>query len=164
MENRTQSQQPGDSWRPQWPKRSWMLALRNRLAAMYGHRFQTLNDEGSILLWTEIWAQGLAGITGEQMRHGLGSAQRNYPDFPPTLPQFRKCCEDLPRPNPPRLDPPSIDRERALAAIARIKALIGKPRQPGKWWAEKIVAQHARGVDGNDYALRLAREALATES
>lgn len=131
---------------------------------MYGHRFQTLNDEGSILLWTEIWAQGLAGITGDQMRHGLGSAQRNYPDFPPTLPQFRQCCEDLPRPAPRRLDPPPGDRERALASIARIKALIGKPRRPGKGWAEKIAARHAHGMVVDDYALRLAREALANDN
>ena len=160
IQNSTSTRPAGDCWPKHWLPRHWAMALHRKFSLMYLSRFtSTFPDQETVLEWASLWAEHLSGLTGEQIKFGLDFCAQRL-EWPPTTAEFRQCCEALPRPAPPRLDPPSIDRERALAAIARIKALIGTPRRPGKGWAEKIVARHARGMVVNDYALRLAREAL----
>jgi hypothetical protein len=45
--------------------------------------------EGIEELATKEWAEGLSGLTGAQIRKGLGNLEG---EWPPSLPEFRKAC------------------------------------------------------------------------
>lgn len=59
---------------------------------MYGYRFASLfKSQNDIDLWREVWGEGLAGVTAEQIRNALAQCQSKC-EWPPTLPEFRNLC------------------------------------------------------------------------
>ena len=67
---------------------SWISALFKKLQAIYGSKWNASIDGIEDVAVTE-WSQGLAGITGEQLRKGLDNLDD---DWPPSLPAFRAAC------------------------------------------------------------------------
>lgn len=63
------------------------------MQANYGSRWVQQTGTGDALkLSHQVWAEKLAGLTDEQIKHGFD----NLPDdFPPTPKKFRKLCQDL---------------------------------------------------------------------
>ena len=162
MENSTQKCQPlADSWNPQWPKKSWMLALRNRLTAIYGNGLTTLSDDANRSLWIETWAQGLSGVSGEQLRFGLEQAAKDTKSFPPTLGTFRSWCISTPKAQEalPKEDWESTEGH-AEECMIKIKEMLSNPRPAGKWWAREILAKVEAGGSVTMTQQRMAEEAL----
>ena len=64
--------------------------LFSKMQVRYGHKWtsQHSNSEIQLLALTE-WAEGLAGLTNEEIKTGL---DRWDGDWPPSLPEFRKAC------------------------------------------------------------------------
>ena len=65
-----------------------MAALFAKLQGRYGTKF-VAQFEGIERVAMDEWAQGLSGITGEQIATGLRLWQE---DWPPSLPEFRNAC------------------------------------------------------------------------
>lgn len=75
---------------------NWISALFLRFQAIYGHKF-TSTIQGIEDIATTEWANGMAGITGEQIKCGLEKCaqkklQSGEQDWPPTLAEFRALC------------------------------------------------------------------------
>mgnify|MGYP003662022129 CR=1 FL=1 len=164
MESTTKLQQQEDSWNPQWPKKSWMLALRNRLQMTYGNRFQGQTDDASVLLWVETWGQGLAGITGEQLKWGLEQASKDEGSFPPTLGVFRSWCLHMPQAHVPQLEHQWQRSTVAEQSIEKIRKLLSAPHRPNRQWAYKIMEKIERGEPVILIARQMAEEALKWDS
>ena len=67
---------------------NWVSALFLKFQRRYPHKWASAIDgdeEGTI----KEWANYLAGLTGEQIKHGLESWDE---DWPPSAIEFRKCC------------------------------------------------------------------------
>ena len=67
---------------------SWVSALFKKLQARYGHKWSTCIEGIEEMAVTE-WSQGLAGLTGEQIKKGLDNLTDGWP---PSLPEFRAAC------------------------------------------------------------------------
>ncbi len=67
---------------------SWVSALFKKFQMRYGHRWvsaiEGIEEETAI-----EWQEGLRGITGEQIKHGLNSWDG---DWPPSREEFKKAC------------------------------------------------------------------------
>lgn len=44
----------------------------------------------------KLWAHGLAGLTLEQLRHGIAELKHSESNFPPSMPVFRRTCIGIP--------------------------------------------------------------------
>ena len=60
-----------------------------RFQVRYGHKFTGCIDGLEELAVIE-WSEGLAGLTGEQIKKGLTTWAS---EWPPSLPEFRAACE-----------------------------------------------------------------------
>lgn len=81
---------------------NWISTLFLRFQSIYGHKF-TSTIQGIEDIATTEWANGMAGITGEQIKCGLEKCAKKKlnpgeQDWPPTLAEFRALC--LPEPIP----------------------------------------------------------------
>jgi hypothetical protein len=74
--------------------RTWIAALFNRLRSIYGSRLEqaygTVDSEDLVM----IWSQTLAPYSGADLKMALEGVGDSYPEYPPTLPQFRMLCRD----------------------------------------------------------------------
>ena len=103
----------------------WIAALFGKFAVRYGHKWTSAYPESLLAAAVQEWAEGLGGLTGQQLRRGLDMWDE---DWPPSLSEFRKACLPSPeyrtaayRPFPPMLpkpgaDPDLVRREMAEAA------------------------------------------------
>ena len=78
----------------------------------------------------DAWQTGLAGLSGEQIKAGLNRTLDTYPDWPPTLGQFKALCRVPATPAAHRL---YLVDKRPVAPIpphlrAEIDALVDKMR------------------------------------
>lgn len=78
------------------------------------------------------WANGLAGMTGEQIRCGLDTWGEPWP---PSLPEFRKACKGKDdwqhrtaayKPFPRALPKPKADADKARAEIEKMRQCLGQ--------------------------------------
>lgn len=67
---------------------SWVSALFAKFQVRYGHKWVSTIEGIEETAVTE-WSQGLAGLTGEQIKFGLDSL---VDEWPPSLPAFRAAC------------------------------------------------------------------------
>ena len=67
---------------------SWVSALFAKFQVRYGHKWVSVIEGIEETAVTE-WSQGLAGLTGEQIKFGLDNLTD---DWPPSLPTFRNAC------------------------------------------------------------------------
>lgn len=66
----------------------WISALFKRFQVRYGHKFTSSIDGLEVIAVAE-WANGLAGVTGKQIKRGLENWKGPWP---PSLPEFREAC------------------------------------------------------------------------
>lgn len=139
----------------------WVDRLFERFAAMYGkHWFdqwaQTPMDDVKA-----VWAEDLAGMSGEQIRKALDHCKANN-KFPPTCPEFAGLCKAfapametgnrLPAPRGGEMDP------KVRAEIARF--LDPQRKRDPKDWARQILKEHAAGTYRHLVGIENARRAL----
>lgn len=67
-----------------------------RMAEIYGYRWTSAFGESADTGAGETWAKGLRGITGEQLANGLNACLASADPWPPTLPEFKARCFDIP--------------------------------------------------------------------
>jgi len=108
---------------------TWTSALFKRFQAIYGHKF-TSSIEGIEDVATQEWANGMAGITGEQIKNGLASCAKRAlyqgdKDWPPTLAEFRSMCipEKIPAAHRDfkQLPKPPQDKDKVALAIEAMR-------------------------------------------
>lgn len=66
----------------------WIAALFKKLQARYGHKWSTA-IEGIEKVAVNEWAEGLAGLSGDQIKHGLDNWNESWP---PSMPEFKNVC------------------------------------------------------------------------
>ena len=79
----------------------------------YGHKWSSLFPDGDLALYEEsksMWAEEMGGLSMEQIKYALDIVVDNYPEWPPTVGQFKQLCklsEIEPDYVPMKLDNPS---------------------------------------------------------
>jgi len=162
MENSTSISPQGKVWPERWLKKSWIRGLYQKFSLLYLQRFTgNFPDEETIEEWCEVWAGGLSGMSGDQLRHGLGYVGQ-HSEWPPSIAEFRAACESLPKPVLPSLERPrGAATAHGLAQIAKINEMLAEGfRPPGKWWAHDIMARVERGERLLPVQIQYAMEAL----
>ena len=86
LTNSTRS--PGETSKPTALPLNWVSALFKKLQAAYGHKWTAAID-GIEEVAVQEWADGLAGLSGEQIKRGLITWREPWP---PSLPEFRAAC------------------------------------------------------------------------
>ena len=71
-----------------WMPTQWVAALFRKFQARYGHRW-TSAIEGIERVAVQEWAEGLRGMTADQVKTGLATWGG---EWPPSLPEFRGAC------------------------------------------------------------------------
>lgn len=98
------------------PRPAVLRRLWERMAALYHHRWTSAlgdmpqGDDGSLTVAGDTWARGLAGITPEQVGQGVDACLTRSDAWPPTLPEFRALC----------LQVPSFDETRLHVTTSRV--------------------------------------------
>ena len=91
----------------------------------YGHKWSSLFPDGDLALYEEsksMWAEEMGGLSMEQIKYALDIVVDNYPEWPPTVGQFKQLCklsEIEPDYVAPRLDNPSKP-ETVAASMAEM--------------------------------------------
>ena len=73
-----------------------MRRLWQRMAEIYGHRWTSAYGDDAGASPGQTWAKGLAGLTAEQIGHGVTAALASADPWPPSLPEFRRLCFGVP--------------------------------------------------------------------
>lgn len=105
---------------------SWIDKLFSRFSAMYGRKFADLWSDCNLKDVKAIWAEDLAGLSGEEIKRGLDACKTRT--FPPTLPEFVTLCR------------PPMDYE-ALYISAANALNDGHWKTKLAYWATKSVGQ-----------------------
>jgi len=66
----------------------WITELFKKWQGRYGNKWLSA-IEGIEKIAVAEWSEQLAGLTGEQIKHGLDSWTE---DWPPSAPEFKKIC------------------------------------------------------------------------
>lgn len=103
---------------------AWTDQLFARLSLRYGAAFLRQWPDADVAAVKADWGAVLDHTPAEAIAHAL-----RY--LPSTLPlnalQFRDLCRQAPRAEPPRLEPPPMDRHAAAAALAAAKQVLQAP-------------------------------------
>jgi len=103
----------------------WISALFKRFQVRYGHKF-TGSIDGLEEMAVKEWAEGLAGLTGAQIKKGLDTWKEPWP---PSLPEFMEACLDEQSKHPmyiesrKALPPPLCKKEIADAQREKLRKL-----------------------------------------
>ena len=78
-----------------------------KLSLKYGQKWTSiLTDDPEIRdAFAREWAEELSGLSHELIKYGVSRCSMAYPDWPPTVGQFRNIC----KPDPASLGIPSTD-------------------------------------------------------
>lgn len=66
------------------------------MGEIYGHKWAAAYGEGAATGAGRTWGKGLRGLSNAQLAHGLEVALVSADPWPPTLPQFRSMCLNIP--------------------------------------------------------------------
>src|SRR5574337_582914 len=146
----------------------WIARLFSRFQAAYGNRVQTMWKDADPTEVRELWAAELASYAAEDFRSALAAMGSVYPDFPPTIYQFRALCRDAAtlrgglaaKVTHIRFGAPD---PQVLAEIHRLAESMRDPnrKRDKRDWARTILREEAEGVyRGGAYGVQCAREAL----
>ena len=125
MENSTFTAPAEKHWQEHWLPKAWLAALHKRLGLIYGQRFtSTFQRQETIDDWHEVWAEGLAGITAEQMRYGLSILRKTNAEWPPTMHEYRDCCKAMGDPATPLLEKKRQRSKYADDCLQKMKELL----------------------------------------
>lgn len=109
--------------------KEWVERLFSRLQAIYGNRVTTMWADANPQEVQSVWAEGLGGFVGDDLRDALTAMQSAYPDYPPTLPQFSALCRDARerrRQSVQKLPPPKT--KAPAEAMRQMRELVAKWR------------------------------------
>lgn len=131
---------------------------------MYMEKFSRFfPDQETVDDWTATWAQGLAGLTGIEIKYGLDVLAKSH-EWPPTMAEFRACCRSSPKNHAPLLkEPPHGVTQHAEESMAKIREILSTPKAPGNWWANEIMAKVAAGEKVTHTSYNLAKATLSKE-
>lgn len=119
---------------------AWTAALFSKLQARYGNRWLSSYPGRLAKIAMAEWSQGLAGMTGEQIKRGLDTWDSQWP---PSLPEFRAACRGESadwahrgaayRPFRKALPKPKANKTLVASQLAKMREVLrnGKP-QPGE--------------------------------
>lgn len=80
----------------------WLRRVWERMAAIYPHKWTSAMgvspnaEDGSLTVYGDTWAKGLAGLTPEELGVGLEACIRRDDRWPPVLAEFRELCLAIP--------------------------------------------------------------------
>jgi len=138
--------------------------LFSALTVRYGEPFLHRWRELDLGIVKGDWARELAGF-GTNLQ-ALRYALDHLPEKPPTVIEFRKLCNDAPR---PQVQPylPNDARTRGPTAeerehIAHLMAELSSPNRASKDWAHQLLERHARGDRRPGACVAAARAAIAS--
>lgn len=111
----------------------WAARLIERMRGLYGERFdrQWSSIEPEDL--PRIWAEELAGFSGEELARGLAACRQR--DWPPTIPEFMKLCR-------PALVPDIAFHDAVAGMNARNRGERGAWSHPAIFWAAVRLGTH----------------------
>ncbi len=99
------------------------------MGAKYGHKWTSLiTDDGTMELMKRCWSEDLRNIPGDAIGEALVKCTREFPEWPPTVGQFKQLCEigrdpammpALPAPEPER------DHDLAMSSFGEMKRILG---------------------------------------
>lgn len=112
---------------------AWAARLIERMQALYGAKFAQQWAGTQPARLAEIWAEELAGMSGDELVRGLEIC-RSKP-WPPTLPEFIGFCR-------PSLDPETAFREAVSGVTERASGRMGTWSHPAVYWAAVRVGAH----------------------
>lgn len=113
-------------------------ALWQRFKDIYGQKWTSLfQGAEAIESWRITWGGGIRGFTDEQLRHGVGKLASAYPEWPPTLGQFRELCWIPPK---PCIALPRAVRGSDPFLAEKIAGMIERGKKgPWRWTPDKVV-------------------------
>ena len=121
-------------------------SVLNAMAGSYMNRWR-LDDSGK-----QVWRDGLSGFDSSTLAHALNFARIDFPEWPPTLMEFRRYC--LRKKNEGESD---LDRDNIFTwnKWAEQHGLEGrKPGEGAETFRRRLVVQYDmrnRNVYGNAY-------------
>lgn len=80
----------------------FLRRIWERMAAVYPNKWRAAMGEspqdaaGTLTLYGDTWAKGLAGLQPQQLAQGLEACITRADAWPPTLPEFRALCLGIP--------------------------------------------------------------------
>lgn len=106
-----------------------VLRIFAYLQAKYTHKWSSQVPDAEMMeLMKACWAEDLRGLPNEAIRQALVSCTREYPEWPPTVGQFRELCmvgrDPITIPPERQLDKPR-DEKLALDSLAEMKKILG---------------------------------------
>lgn len=111
----------------------WAAKLIERMQALYGAQFSRQWEGVPTARLVVVWAEELAGYSGEEIRRGLDACRSQK--FPPTLPEFLVMCR-------PEMDAATAHQEAVQGMEARRRGQTGEWSHPAVYWAAVKVGQH----------------------
>jgi len=66
------------------------------MSTIYGHRWISGYGAQPNTLAVQLWGEGLEGLDETQIKTGIQACFKLTDEWPPSLPQFRKLCLDIP--------------------------------------------------------------------
>lgn len=145
---------------PATPQRAnVMAALWQRMTDLFPFRWTSAVGEWATdSTAVTAWAEALAGLTDDQLRHGMRSLGMNGAKFPPSGPEFRLMCEgDVP-------DERAAYSEAVRAACGDWQAhawnhpaIYAAARDMGPWSLRQLIEREARPMFAKCYARAVAR-------
>lgn len=115
----------------------WIEALFGKFAVIWPQHWSgVVNRVGDVELLKAEWAEGLDGLGGEQIKHGI-SHVRAHCEWPPSIAEFRKACLGGATPE-------------QLAFAARAQS--DRPALPSRTWAESRADGAARAQEARQAA------------
>ena len=139
-------------------KKSWVVALHKRFSALYGQKFTSqFVEDGAVDEWINTWSEGLAGKSGDDLRHALDRVSKRC-EWPPSLFEFCQWVETAPKAPVVMLPAPSTNKSPAAEkCLAKIKEMMDNPRKDTRKWKQEVLDKAARGEKVTVAALNLAR-------
>ena len=101
--------------KPRLPEHT-VTALWVRMRHIYGERWTRSYGDDPAHGAGLTWAQGLAGLSGDELACGLNRCVSSAEPWPPTLPEFRALCLDIPTLGQLRAD--IVGRKTRFAVLA----------------------------------------------
>ena len=122
--------------------RSWSVRLHQVFKGMYAQKFtSSFKDETEIEGWIELWSSLDCDV--ESMQAALKILPTQFPEWPPTLGQFKALLTNQSKPYiallPPVKTKPNAEQAEILRKVATAAA---NPRMP--WWTPDKVRNQAQ--------------------
>lgn len=145
---------------------TWAQSLLNQLLAIYGSAFRAKWADVKPDELRDVWATALGNMTGAQIKWALDYLKAGHPatadadpSWPPSIPAFVALCRQAPRPEVPKLPPPTISEQTKAKRIEQLAGQSVKAVAPGREWAHKL---RSRWLSGEN--LLMAQVTMASEA